>query len=116
MAKKNRHKNRVGVVYSTNPDYNYAFADAFQAITPQNSEQELKVKLEKKGRAGKQATVVKDFNGTMEDLNALAKLLKSKCGVGGSAKDGEIIIQGNVVEKVIDILRKEGYNTKKSGG
>jgi len=116
MSKKNSHKKRVGVVYSTDPDYNYALSDAFDAVTPEKGDQDLKVRLEKKGRAGKQATVVKGFTGKPDDLNALAKTLKSKCGVGGSAKDGEIIIQGNVVDKVIGILQQEGYSAKKSGG
>lgn len=116
MSKKDSHKKRVGVVYSTDPDYNYALSDAFESVTPDRKNQELRVRLEKKGRAGKQATVIKDFVGKTEDFNALAKMLKSKCGVGGSAKDGEIIIQGNVVDKVMAILRQEGYTVKKSGG
>jgi len=92
MSKKNN--NRVNVVYSTNPNYNYEEA-----------------------RAGKEVTLVEGFVGSDEDLKELGKLLKSKCGVGGSAKDGEILIQGKLKQKVYDLLITAGYSqTKQKGG
>ena len=107
-------KNRKGVMYSTNPDFDYEYENEEQE-TLVNNEQQLKVCIDKH-RAGKVAVVIKDFIGTTEDLKTLGKTLKSKCGVGGSAKNGEIIIQGNVRDKVMEILKKEGYNYKRVGG
>ncbi len=115
MAKKNQHKNRQGVVYSTNEDYVYD--NPFQTLsnTPKSKQQHLKVMIDKKRRRGKQVTLVIGFTGMRKDLEALGKLLKSKCGVGGTAKDGEILIQGNFKDKVYDILIAEGYAVKKVG-
>ncbi len=115
MAKKNQHKNRQGVVYSTNE--NYAYDNPFQTLssTPKSKQQNLKVMIDKKRRRGKQVTLVTGFTGMRKDLEALGKLLKSKCGVGGTAKDGEILIQGNFKDKVYDILVAEGYAVKKAG-
>ncbi|MDP7567335.1 MAG: translation initiation factor [Flavobacteriales bacterium] len=107
-------KNRKGVMYSTNPDFDYEYENEEQE-TLVNNEQQLKVCIDKH-RAGKVAVIIKDFIGTTEDLKTLGKTLKSKCGVGGSAKNGEIIIQGNVRDKVMEILKKEGYNYKRVGG
>ena len=109
-----RKKNKIGVMYSTNPNYDFEFEQEVETLTPEN--QYLEVWIDKKHRGGKVATLVKGFIGSEADLKALGKLLKSKCGVGGSAKDGEIIIQGNMREKVMEILEKEGYNYKKVGG
>ncbi len=109
-----RKKNKIGVMYSTNPNYDFEFEQEVETLTPEN--QHLEVWIDKKHRGGKVATLVKGFIGSEADLKALGKLLKSKCGVGGSAKDGEIIIQGNMREKVMEILEKEGYNYKKVGG
>ena len=107
-------KNRKGVMYSTNPDFDYEYKNEEQE-TLVNNEQQLKVCVDKH-RAGKVAVIIKDFIGTTEDLKTLGKTLKSKCGVGGTAKNGEIIIQGNVRDKVMEILKKEGYNYKRVGG
>jgi len=107
-------KNRKGVMYSTNPDFDYEYENKEQN-TVVNNEQQLKVCIDKH-RAGKVAVIIKDFIGTTDDLKSLGKMLKAKCGVGGSAKNGEIIIQGNLRDKVMEILKKEGYNYKRVGG
>ena len=107
-------KNRKGIMYSTNPDFDYEYENEEQD-TLKNSEQQLKVCIDKH-RAGKTVVIIKGFIGTIEDLKYLSKALKSKCGVGGSAKNGEIIIQGNVRDKVMEILKEEGYNYKIVGG
>ena len=107
-------KNRKGIMYSTNPDFEYEYENKKMEILPA-SKQNLKVCIDKH-RAGKIAIIIKDFVGATEDLKALGKMLKVKCGVGGSVKNGEIIIQGNVREKVIEILEKEEYNYKRVGG
>ncbi len=109
-------KNRINVVYSTNPDYNFDFNEDEELETLPNNEQTLRVLLDRKQRKGKTVTIVSGFIGTNNDLKDLSKLLKNKCGVGGSIKDEEIIIQGEIRDKVIDILNKEGYNTKRVGG
>jgi translation initiation factor 1 len=109
-----RKKNKIGVMYSTNPNYDFEFEQEEETLNPEN--QYLEVWIDKKHRGGKVATLVKGFIGLEADLKALGKLLKSKCGVGGSVKDGEIIIQGNMREKVMEILEKEGYNYKRVGG
>ena len=108
-----RKKNKIGVMYSTNPNYDFEFEQEEETLTPEN--QYLEVWIDKKHRGGKVATLVKGFVGSEANLKALGKLIKSKCGVGGSAKDGVIIIQGNIREKVIEILEKEGYNYKRVG-
>jgi translation initiation factor 1 len=111
-----KKKKLVNVVYSTNPNFNYSFDEEKEPDTLPPSKQTLKIMLDKKQRAGKSVTLIQGFIGTQNDLNDLAKHLKNKCGVGGSAKDGEILIQGDFREKIIDILSKEGYNTKRVGG
>ena len=107
-------KNRKGVMYSTNPNFEFEYKNQ-EMGTLANKEQNLKVCIDKH-RAGKIAVIIKDFVGTTEDFKALSKLLKTKCGVGGSAKNGEIIIQGDVRDKVMEILKKEEYNYKRVGG
>jgi len=113
--KKNNHKNREGVVYSTNPDFNYFEGLAGLQSTKPSNEQNLIVRLDRKHRGGKVVTLVDGFVGSVDDLKTLAKMLKSKCGVGGSQKDGQIIIQGDFKEKVFQLLTEENYSVKKSG-
>jgi len=116
MAKKNQFKNRIGVVYSTNDDFDYREEDNIEEETLAFSEQNLKIQLDKKNRGGKQVTLVTGFVGTGEDLKDLGKLLKSKCGVGGNVKNGEIMIQGDFREKVLEVLKSNGYGAKRVGG
>ena len=118
MSKKknNDWKKRDGVVYSTSDDFEFNLLGDEEVETLSPNQQQLKVQLDKKARAGKQVTLITGFVGSDEDLQALGKLLKNKCGVGGSAKDGEILIQGDLRDKILDLLLKEGYKAKKSGG
>ena len=102
-------KKRVGVVYSTNPDFEYDDAQEAEAETLSRQQQPLRLNMERAGRGGKTVTLVKGFVGSEADLNALCKLLKQKCGVGGAAKEGEIIIQGDHRQRLLEILKKEGY-------
>lgn len=102
-------KDRLGVVYSTNSDFKYDREEEPEPGTLPANQQKLTVKLDKKNRKGKSVTLITGFTGTTEDLEALGKLLKTRCGVGGTAKDGEILIQGDFRDKVIQILVSEGY-------
>ena len=116
MPKKNKKK-RVGVVYSTDPDYDYNYQQEEPAESVPATEQRLRVLLDRKKRRGKEVTLVIGFSGPENDLKALGKYLKTKCGVGGSVKDGEILIQGNHRDRVVALLQEKGYSqTKKSGG
>ncbi len=109
MAKNNDWKSRLGMVYSTNPDFVYDEGEDEEVETLPKTAQKLRVNIEKNGRGGKTVTLVKGFVGTEDDLKDLGKQLKTKCGVGGSAKDGMIVIQGDLKEKVITLLRGFGY-------
>lgn len=115
MAKSNDWKKRDGVVYSTNNDFEFNYGQNDGTVTLPPQQQTLRVLLDKSMRAGKQVTLVSGFVGSILDLELLGKHLKSKCGVGGSVKDGEIIIQGDHREKVLQILLKDGYKTKRAG-
>ena len=109
-------KERINVVYSTNPNYQYEEEfDEVQCTLP-NNQQVLYVSIDKKQRAGKEVTLIEGFVGQEDDLKELGKLLKSKCGVGGTVKDGEILIQGNFRDKIIEILQKEKFGVKRKGG
>lgn len=114
---KNDWKDRLNVVYSTNPDFGYEMDNDEEQVTLDKDKQNLRVSIDKKNRGGKVVTLITGFVGTENDLKELGKLLKSKCGVGGSAKDGEIIIQGDFKTKVMELLVREGYTkTKGIGG
>lgn len=116
MAKQNDWKERLGMVYSTNPDYQYETNEGEDEDALPPSRQNLRVQLDRKRRKGKSVTLITGFIGGEDDLKELAKTLKTKCGVGGSAKDGEILIQGDFVSKIMDLLSAQGYKVKRIGG
>lgn len=113
MSKKN--KNRIGVVYSTNPDFEYQESGNNEQETAGNSAQNLKIWLDRKG-GNKLVTRVADFKGNAFDLAILKKSLQAACGSGGTVKDGEVLLQGDHCDKVLDYLIKEGYQATKAGG
>lgn len=116
MGKKNKKK-RIDVVYSTDPEFDYQHESEEEPETLPANQQKLRVSLDRKQRKGKEVTLIAGFIGTEDDLKELGKWLKSRCGVGGSVKEGEIIIQGDKRERVIQLLQEEGYSrTKQSGG
>ena len=106
---KDDWKERIGVTYSTNPDYLYQYQEDIEEATLPKEKQVMRISLDKRNRGGKTVTLITGFRGTNEDLATLGKFLKVKCGVGGTAKDGEIVVQGDFRQKIMDILTKEGY-------
>ncbi len=106
-------KERLGMVYSTNPDFTYDCGEEQEAETLAPEKQNLRVWRDTKGRAGKVATVVKGFVGSTDDLQSLGRALKQGCGVGGSVKEGEIIIQGDHRDRVTTLLIQKGYSRTK---
>lgn len=108
-------KNREGIVYSTNQNFEYDTNEIEEPETLEPQKQNLKVYIDRKQRKGKSVTIISGFIGKNDDLNELAKMIKTKCGTGGSAKDGEIIIQGEMIDKITDFLTKEDYKYKISG-
>lgn len=111
----NDWKSRLGMVYSTNPDFKFETQEEEEVQTLDPKDQKLIVALDKKGRAGKQVTVVNGFVGSADDLESLGKTLKTKCGVGGSVKDGSVLIQGDQRDKIVTILNNLGYSRAKRG-
>ena len=111
MSKKSKKK-RIGVVYSTQTDFEYQYENNAETILEKHG-QVLRMEIQKKGRAGKVATVIRGFEGSDEDLKTLAKSIKQHIGMGGSVKEGEIIIQGSHKEKIIAYLRKSGYSNSR---
>ena len=109
----NDWKKRLGVVFSTNPDFDYQEEAKAEPATIEPSKQNLIVSIDRKGRGGKQVTLVSGFIGTANDLSELGRTLKVKCGVGGSAKDGEITIQGDFRDRVVSLLKDMGYRAKR---
>lgn len=114
--KNNDWKERLNVVYSTNPDFSYDNEEDEGQETIESSKQNLRVSIDKKNRGGKVVTLISGFIGTDDDLKSLGKILKTKCGVGGAAKDNEIIIQGDFKTKIVELLIKEGYSKTKAKG
>ena len=113
---ENDWKKRLGVVYSTDPEYSYESGGSEQPDTLPAGEQKLVVMRDRKNRRGKTVTLVQGFVGTEEDLKTLGRELKNKCGAGGSAGKGEILIQGDFVARITGLLKEKGYQVKRSGG
>lgn len=108
-------KKPVNIVYSTNPDFQYQFDEEAEMETLTPAKQQLRVSLDKKQRGGKMVSLISGFVGKTEDMEQLAKLLKTRCGVGGSAKEGEIIIQGDFRDRLVQLLTEMGYKAKRIG-
>lgn len=111
--KNNDWKERLGMVYSTNPNFQYDTGEEDEIETLPKNQQRLRVRMEKNGRGGKTVTIVAGFVGSEADLKELGKWLKGRLGVGGSAKDGEVIVQGDFKQRVIDLLKTDGYTQTK---
>ena len=112
LLMSNKNKNLQGVVYSTDPHFQYKKNETGAEETLPNHQQPLRVRIEKNHRGGKTVTIVDGFTGQEKDLEALGKILKTKCGTGGSVKDGLILIQGEHREHVIKLLREMKYPAK----
>lgn len=111
--KNNDWKERLNVVYSTNPDFQYETTEDTVVDTLSKNQQKLRVSIEKKNRGGKTVTLITGFVGTEDDLKELSRTLKNKCGVGGSVKNNEIIIQGEFKQRIIELLKQDGYSQTK---
>jgi len=111
-----KRKNKTGIVYSTNPDFHYAYDTEKEPETLAPGKQDLRVMLDSRNRKGKRVTLISGFSGKEDDLQKLGRDLKTICGSGGTAKEGEILIQGDFRDKVMDYLSEKGYKVKKSGG
>ena len=109
-------KDRLGTVYSTSDKFNYEYDNNEEQETLPENQQKLYVSIDKKNRKGKAVTLIEGFVGSTEDLKSLGKLLKSKCGVGGAVKNGEVLIQGDFRDKIIELLKSDGYIVKRKGG
>lgn len=109
----NDWKKRLGVVFSTNPDFQFETAEETEPDTPAPSAQKLTVRIDRSGRAGKQVTLIQGFRGKESDLAELGKTLKIKLGIGGSAKDGEIVLQGDFRDRALSLLESLGYKAKR---
>jgi translation initiation factor 1 len=109
-------RDKLSFVYSTNPDFSTQDNSVEEVVTPLPAKQNLRVRIDKKNRGGKVVTIVSGFIGSNDDFKELAKMLKNGCGVGGSAKDGDILIQGNFCDRVVNLLIEMGYKAKRSGG
>ena len=107
-----KKRNKINIIYSTSPDFEYEYEEDDEQETLPPHRQDLRIRLEKKQRAGKTVTLISGFIGTVDDLKNLGKYLKSKCGVGGSVKDGVILIQGDFQKRILDILIEGGYKVK----
>ena len=115
MVAKKRKKFGTGIVYSTDPDFKYEFDQTTQSETLTTAQQDLRICLDKKMRGGKKVTLITGFRGSTEDLKSLEKLLKSRCGVGGTSKQNEILIQGDWRDRINSILKELGYKSKIAG-
>jgi translation initiation factor 1 len=115
MSKKSK-KDRLGVVYSTDPDFNYRRHEEETGAEIPPTQQKLRVLLDRKQRKGKEVTLVTGFSGPEDALKDLGKFLKTKCGVGGSVKDGQIILQGDHRNRVLELLKEKGYTGSKISG
>ena len=106
-------KKRIGVVYSTNATFDYQEPSEEVTDTLPPAQQRLRIQMERAGRAGKTVTLVRGFVGRADDLDALCRILKQRCGVGGSVKNGEIVMQGDLRQKLVEVLKKEGFTQTK---
>lgn len=117
MAKKGKGLESLGgLIYSTDPDWTYTPEETVESVSLPPQQQQLKVYLDRKQRGGKEVSLITGFVGSQADLEVLGKTLKTKCGVGGSVKDGEIIIQGNFADRLVTLLIQMGYKAKRAGG
>lgn len=107
--KQNHWKERIGIMYSTNPNFEYETNQVEEEETLPKEKQSLRISLDKRNRGGKSVTLITGFRGKQDSLDEIGKWLKTKCGVGGAVKNGEILIQGDFRQKVLELLQKEGY-------